>query len=182
VQTRTPLPQFSSQMKAILFENDIFLKTCHRPSLLDGAVGGAGVRWASLSLVGAKAVEGLRGGRPGAGERRGARGGDRRLRGGLQGAAASRPGARSWSPSRSGAGEGGARAAAASAGGAAGPPHSPPAPPRSLALTPRRWRRAARAPPAPHGRPRHGALRPPRRCSARTSAPSRGKEEGARGH
>lgn len=141
-------------------------------------------RWASLSLVGVKASEsdsGAAGRGPGA--RRGTRGGGRRLRGGLQGAAVSRPGARSRSPSRSGAGEGGARAAAASAGGAAGPPHSPPAPPpRSLALTPRRWRRAARAPPAPHGRPRHGALRPPRRCPTQFSAPSQGKEEGARGH
>lgn len=58
----------------------------------------------------------------------------------------------------------------------------PPPPPRSLALTPGRRRRAARAPPAPHGRPRHGALRPPRRCPARSSAPRRGKGEGARGH
>lgn len=39
---------------------------------------------------------------------------------------------------------------------------------------PGRRRRAARAPPAPHGRPRHGALKPPRRCPARSSAPRRG--------
>lgn len=49
------------------------------------------MRWASLSLVGAKAIEGQPAGVPGRGG--GTRGGGRRLRGGLQGAAASRPGA-----------------------------------------------------------------------------------------
>ncbi|KAI5128833.1 Synaptojanin-1 [Manis pentadactyla] len=77
-------------------------------------------------------------------------------------------------PAGAGRGREEPRAAAASAGGAAGPPHSPPAPPpRSLALTPGRRRRAARAPLAPHGRPRNGALRP---CVVAQPGPARHAE------
>lgn len=49
----------------------------------------------------------------------------------------------------------------------------PPPPPRSLALTPGRRRRAARAPLAPHGRPRNGALRP---CVVAQPGPARHAE------
>lgn len=162
------------------FLNDILFKICHQVSLLPET---PGVGRTSPSWAGAKAAEGRLGGWlagvPGRGGGRGAR------VGGGKAACREQPRAgrarRARAPAGAGRGREEPRAAAASAGGAAGPPHSPPAPPRSLALTPGRRRRAARAPPAPHGRPRHGALRPPRRCPALSSAPRRGKGEGARG-
>lgn len=154
---------------------------CHRASLLDGAVG----REVGESELGRGQGnrEWQRGGRPGS---RGAAGDE-----GRGPAAARRPAGSSREPAgraepepqpkRGGGGrsQSGRRLCRRSRGAATLAPRPPP---RSLALTPRRWRRAARAPPAPHGRPRHGALRPPRRCPTRFSAPSQGKEEGARGH
>lgn len=173
-----PTPQFLQQAKAVL--NDISSKICHQAPLLPES---PGVGRASAGRAGGRGGRGAAGRLAGVPGRGGGRG---RGAGGGEAACREQPRAgwarRARAPARAGRGREEPRAAAASAGGAAGPPHSPPAPPRSLALTPGRRRRAARAPPAPHGRLRHGALRPPRRCPARFSAPRRGKGEGARGH
>lgn len=177
---QTPKPPLLPTSKDY-FVNDISLKICHQVPLRPET---PGVGRASPSEVGAGAARGGRAaGWPGS---RGAVGSGGRG----PAAAARRPAGSSREPAgraerepqpeRGGEGRSQERPPPLPEEPRGRHTRPPPPPPRSLALTPGRRRRAARAPPAPHGRPPHGALRP--RVAAQPGpahhAEVRGRERG----
>lgn len=117
----------------------------------------------------------------GPGARRGAGGAGRRRQGGLQGAAASRPGAPSKSPSRSGAGEGGAKSGRRLCRRSRGAATLAPRPPALTRTHTRAQEAGGPGPTGPPWTPPARGAETPRRCPALSSAPRRGKGEGARG-